>query len=412
MSDFHIIGIDHRAPAAPLVDAAAVAEPELPGVLAALKAGGLADGVLLSTCDRLLLATSGDPAAALSALSGLLAERAALAPAEAAAALATQSGDAAVRHLFGIAAALESRVPGEPHVLGQLKEAPRRAAEAGLAGPETEALLQAAYQAAKRVRNETAIAEGPATMAAVAVRVARDIHGDLSRCAGLLLGTGDMGALLAEQLQAAGLSRLSASARVAARGEALARRLGAHFAPWEELDAALAGAEIIVTCAGTGRYTLGVEQVAGALRRRRRRPVFVIDAAVPADADPGIDRLDGAFLYGLDDLERLALEGRAGRQAAADAAWRLVDEAVAAWRRGRDERGAAPLVAAVRARFEAERARLLAERPGLDAAEATRLLVNRLLHRPSEALRGLAGDGQAEALARRLFGVDGDDGWT
>ncbi|HYC01662.1 MAG TPA: glutamyl-tRNA reductase [Azospirillaceae bacterium] len=410
MSDIHLIGIDHRSAAAPLIDQAAAVEAELPELLGRLRCDGVGQGLLLSTCDRLCLLTAGDAGAGARALAGLVAERAEVPPLEVAPAIATLSGPGAARRLFAIAASLESRVPGEPHVLGQVKAAHRRAAEAGLVGPELEGLLQAAYQTAKRVRTETAISEGPATMAAVAVRVARDIHGDLKRCAGLLVGMGDMGVLLAEELAAAGLSRLSVTAPSAGRAEALARSLNAHHLPWADLESGVAGAEIIVTAMGAGRYILGPEAVAGALRKRRRKPVFLVDSGVPADVDPGVDRLEGAFLYGLDDLERLALEGRAGRDAAASAAWRLVDEGVAAWERGRRERTAVPLLTALRGSFEAERARLLAERPDLEAVEATRLLVNRLLHRPTEALRQLAGEPQAEELVRRMFGLDGNDG--
>jgi glutamyl-tRNA reductase len=150
------------------------------------------------------------------------------------------------------------------------------------------------------------------------------------------------------------------------------------------------------------------------LKKRRRRPVFVIDTAIPGDVDPAVGGLEGAFVYDLADLERVALEGRATREAAAAAAWAIVDQAVAGFARGRAERAAVPAVAALRGHFEAVRAQLLADHPGGDPAEATRLLVNRLLHQPSQVLRAMAAahdmeQVEAERLLRRLFGLDQPD---
>jgi glutamyl-tRNA reductase len=200
------------------------------------------------------------------------------------------------------------------------------------------------------------------------------------------------------------------------RAEAAARRLSGHFAPWADLDSALAGADIVVTATGLGRYILSTAMMETALKRRRRRPIFVVDAAIPSDVDPAVAGMDGAFVYDLADLERVALQGRVGREAATQAAWSIVDEAVAAFARDRAERAAVPAVAALRAHFERERRRLLADHSGLDAGSATRLLVNRLLHHPSEALRELAADqdgvglaerAAAERLLFRLFRLDG-----
>src|SRR5690606_528458 len=150
--------------------------------------------------------------------------------------------------------------------------------------------------------------------------------------------------------------------------------------------------------------------VRAALRARRQRPVLLIDAAVPGDVEAEVDAIDGAFRYGLDDLERLALEGRAGRVAAADDGWAIVDAAVAAFVADHAGRQAVPALVALRRHFDAARDEILAS-GRLDPAEATRRLVNRLLHEPSEALRRLAAQGgdaaAAEALLRRLFGVGG-----
>jgi glutamyl-tRNA reductase len=190
----------------------------------------------------------------------------------------------------------------------------------------------------------------------------------------------------------------------------IAARLSCPWVSFPPADAVLAEGDILVVAVTGGPRTLSAETMAAVLRQRRRRPVFVIDAAVPPTVEPAVNDLDGAFLYTLDDLERAATAGRNAREAAAAEAWVVLDDELAAFHRRQAERTAVPAVTALRGHFEAIRAALLREEPGLDAEAATRLLVNRLLHAPSEVLRGLAastGDAaEAEALARRLFRLD------
>ncbi len=417
-TSYLVIGASHRTCSGALRDRLTTEEAEVPLMLGRLRDLGFTQAVWLSTCDRVeVQAIHERPSEAALAVADLLADRAGVPEPDLADQLYTHTGADAIRHLFAVACSLDSQIVGEPHILGQLKAAHRHAATAGLTGPELEAALQAAYAAAKRVRSETPIAEGATSLVAAAVQVARDLHGELKRCSGLLLGLGDMGALVLDGLREAGLGRLTVASPVDRRAESAARRLNSHFVPWADLDSALAGADIVVTAAGLGRYILTVPAMEAALKRRRRRPMFVVDAAIPADVDPGVAVLDEAFVYDLADLERVALQGRVGREAATRAAWAIVDEALAGFVRTRAERAAVPAVAALRAHFETERRRLLAEHGRLDAQAATRLLVNRLLHRPSEVLRSLAAEGDgaglteraaAERLLLRLFGL-GDE---
>lgn len=406
-----VVGATHRSSTVALRDRLFIDEAAAPELFQRLTAAGIAQALVLSTCDRVEIQGMADnPAAAIAAVVDLFAARAGVASAEIAGQVDILSGDDAVRRIFAVAASLESQVIGEPQVLGQVKEGHRLAARHGMIGAEFDSLMQAAYGAAKRVRSETAVAERPVTLASSAVQVARDLHGDLSECAGLLIGLGDMGDLIAGQLRLAGVGRMTLTGP-SRRSEAEARRLGWHFTPFEALDEVLADADIVVTAAGTGRYLVSAPALARALKQRRRRPVLVIDGGVPGDVDPETDRLDGAFCYTLDDLERVAREGRANRETAAREAWAIVDAAVATWRRAQAERDAVPALVALRRRFEAARDDVLAADPKADAAEATRRLVNRLLHRPSEALRELASDSDpnrhaADRVIARLFGLD------
>src|SRR3954452_15219073 len=289
-SELVLVGVNHRSSSGAVRDLICTDEAEIPGVLARLQAGGLSEFMWLSTCDRVeVLASSDDPAGTAATAACALAERAGMTAQALAPELYTLTGGDAVRHLFAVACSLDSQVVGEPHVLGQVKAAHRASVAAHASGPELEAVLQAAYAAAKRVRTETAIAERPVSIAAAAVQTARDIHGELDRSSCLLIGLGDMGELMAEALREAGLPRLTVTSRVDRRAEAAARRLGCHYSPMADLDAALQAADIVVTAAGLGRYILSAEQMDAVLKKRRRRPVFVIDTAIPGDVDPTVD---------------------------------------------------------------------------------------------------------------------------
>jgi len=358
--------------------------------------------MVLSTCDRTELALIDDGRGDLADRAiGLLAEQAGAEAAELKAQAFRLRGDEALQHLFAVAGSLDSQVIGEPQILGQLKLAHRQAAEAGLVEGNLAAMLQAAYVAAKRIRSETPIAERPVSMAAAAVQLARNVHGDLSRSAALLLGSGEMGELMIEQLRRAGLARVTVAHPVARRAELLAQRLVAHHVDMAALPDGLAAADIVVGALGTGTYAIVPDAIALALKRRRRRPMLLIDAAIPGDVDPMIDALADVFRYDLADLEQIAVEGQAGRAAAAARGWAIVGEEVARFRRERAAREAAPMVVALRRHFEMARAEILAEGP-TDAATATRRLINRLLHDPSELLRRAAASGETTMNAAAL----------
>jgi len=412
-----VVGATHRSSTLALRDRLFIDDTAAPDFYRRLADAGVTQAIMLSTCDRVEVQGMAEaPAAAIEVVREILAARAGEDPAEIAPQLETLMGDEALRHIFAVAASLESQVIGESQVLGQVKDGHRQASRYGMVGPALESLLQAAYAAAKRVRNETEIAERSVTLASGAVQIARDLHGDLSGSTGLILGLGDMGDLIGGQLRLAGLGGtiLTGPSR---RTEAEARRMGCNFVPFDELEDALADADIVVTAVGTGRFLITVEAMEQALRRRKRRPVLILDGGIPADVEPAVHNLDGAFVYTLDDLEQVAREGRANREAAAAEAWKIVDAETSGWRRSLAERTAVPTLLSLRNSFEAMRDEILAGDPNADAAEATRRLVNRLLHRPSQALRELAAEAGDEAekqaiahIVARLFGLPDTDG--
>jgi len=409
-----IVGVSHRTGTAALRERLFVDEAGQTELLATLRAAGLHQGLVLSTCDRTELhAIADDSAKAAAALRDILARHGSVSAADIAAQGYELSGDAALRQLFAVASSLDSVVIGEPQVLGQVKDSHRLAAALGMSGPQLESALRAAYAAAKRVRSETTLGQRPVSIAAAAIQMARGVHGDLARCAALLLGGGEMGELMATQLRQSGLTQLTVLHKSPARAALIAHRLGGHVRPLEELAAALAAADILIAALGDERQSVTFAAIRQALRARRQRPMICIDSAVPGDIEPAVHDLDGAFRFDLGDLERLAIEGQSSRLAAADPAWAIVDAEVAAFTAGEAARQAAPAVIALRRHFEAARDRVLAENPGADAATVARLLVNRLLHAPSSLLRELAAnttvdDGAElvaiERLLARLFG--------
>ena len=408
-----ITGVNHRTGTLGLRDQLFVEDTDVPGVLARLQEAGLQEAMVLSTCDRVEVhATADNPDIAAQKISDALAAHAGIPGEQIAGQLYLHQGEAAIRHAFRVTASLESQIIGEPQILGQVKASHRMAREAGLIGRTLEPLYQAAYAAAKRVRHETAIGERPVTIAAASVELIRGLHGDLSRLNALLIGVGEMGEIIATQLKSAGLIYLTVTHPMTLRASNIARNLECHVEEYENLSSALTNADIVLCALGRRHHVLTADMVRAALKKRRYRPVFFVDAAVPGDIEPAVTRLDDAFVYDLNDLERVALEGLASREQEADIARQIVEDEIEKYMGDQNQRTVAPLISQLRQHVEALRVGALNEAQG-DAEKATRLLMNRLLHSPSEILRVSTSNPEgpekisniAEA-ARKLFGLN------
>lgn len=409
-----VVGASHRSSTLALRERLVIDDAMLPRFLGRLEEAGISQAVVLSTSERVeVYAVDGRPEQAAAVVTRALAEEAGLGADELVGQLYVFEGDEAVRHIFAVVAALDSFILGEPQVLEQIAAGRGLARERGMLGPELNSLLDAASRAAERVRAETGLGGRPASIAGAAVQIARDIHGDLSRCTGLVLGPGEMGELLAERLLEAGLGRLVLTGRSATRLEQASRRLRCEVIPIDTLEEALAEADIVIASLGIGTHLVTAAMVEAALRRRRRRPVFLVDAAIPGDIDLAVGDADGAFLYDLNDLERVVMEGQADREAAARAAWEIVEAEAAGYLGRAATREALPVIEALRRHFEAVRSEVLAA-AGSDAEAATRALIERLLRDPARALERMSTDAaagedrtKAETLLGRLFGVSG-----
>ncbi len=403
-----LVGANHRSSSASLRERLYFEPSETPAFLARLRRDGLGSALALATCDRVeVVAAHDDADRAAGIILDTLASRSGVPRPDLDDQCIRLAGQAALRHLFSVSASLESLIVGEPQVLGQVRAGDRMAREAGMIDPTLDAALSRAYHTAKRVRTETAIGERPVSIASSAERTARNIHGDLSSTSVLLVGGGEMGCMIADHLRAAGAGRLTVAARIASQAQGLARQLGGHYGLFEELDALLADADIVIGALGAGRPEISESSVRRAIARRRRKPVFLIDASVPGDIDPKVNDLDSAFLYDLDDLDAVASEGRNVRDSEAVAARAIVDQEVSRFLIDEAGRDADPLVTALRRQFESAREAALSDAAG-DASRATQLLINRLLHDPSSALRRMAEDGdgsidRARDVLARLF---------
>ncbi len=346
MADLHrtqgrpfVLGANHRSSSMALRDRLVIEDAALPDFLNKLKEHGFDQALVLSTCDRIeVQSVHPDPEGAAQTGLRLLAEQGEMAHDELDGHFYTLKDDEALRHIFAVPASLDSLVIGETQVFGQVKACLNISAEAGLLGPELDAIVQAALKASKRVRTETEIGRRPVSISTAALGVARGLHGDLDRCAGLLIGCGNMGETVAQDMVAANLGTLMVLHPKAARAEAAARALDCHWAPFESLPEAIARADIVLSSLGSRQYIVAEETVAAALKKRRNKPIFFVDAGIPGDIDPAVERCDGAFLYNLDDLERVAMEGRAKRRSVSGKAWEIIDAEVDAFLKAKAEK--------------------------------------------------------------------------
>ena len=405
-----LVGLSHQATPIAVRERAFVPLPRAAELSRELARAG--EAVCLSTCNRTELYLVGDDAEqrgldALAAVSGL--DENGLR-----AVVYRLSDEAAGLHLFRVAAGLDSMVPGEGEILGQV----RTAFEAGATGPVLDRLFRQALHAGKKVRAETAIAESPASVSSAAAALAQQVFGRLDSCRVLLVGAGHVAELSARSLAARGAGIAFVANRSPERAEALARRFGGYGIPLEQAAERLGEVDVVVSSTGAPGWTLDRSRVEGALRGRKGRPLFLIDLAVPRDLDPAIHELDGCYLYDIDDLESVVAASLAGRRREAARAEAIVAEEAVRFREWQASREVVPAIASLRAWAEEIRAAELARARGrLDLSESqhaavesvTAQIVNKLLHLPTirlkEAAAGAEGGSYAEAV-RHLFGLE------
>ena len=313
----------------------------------------------------------------------------------------------AARHLMRVAVGLDSMVLGEPQILGQLKDAYQQARQSKGLGGELERLFQHTFAVAKQVRTETGIGKNPVSVAYAAVSMASRIFDDFSRSRALLIGAGETIELVARHLYEAGVRQLTVANRTRERAELVAGPLGATAITLQEIPDALEHADIVISSTASPLPILGKGMVERALKKRRHRPVFMVDIAVPRDIEPEVGELADVFLYTVDDLEEVIQENRRHRQVAADQAESLIEHGVGSWQHERRIRSGGELIRDYREHGEALRdlsrdqalERLArGEDPAKVIERLAHQLTNRLLHQPTQAIRDAASEEQHDLL--------------
>jgi glutamyl-tRNA reductase len=325
----------------------------------------------------------------------------------------------AVSHVFAVASGLDSMVLGEPQILGQLKDAYRAAQETGTTGPLLNRLFQAAFSVAKRVRTETEIGANAVSVASAAVAMARTVFASFENRTALMVGAGETVALAARHLHADGLRRMIIANRSIARAQELAAEFQGFAIGLDDIGAHLREADIVVASTASPHAIITREMAATALRARKRRPIFMVDIAVPRDIEPAVAELEDVYLFTVDDLQSVVNENMENRRQAAREADRMIATEVDRFELQLRTRSAAPTIR--RLRHEAERTReltleqarrMLAAGRGTDEVleflAAT--LTNRLIHAPSQRLREAAesGDERIIGAIAEIYRLDRD----
>ena len=401
-----LVGISHHQAPIELRERAAL-DSKNAAELARTLAGEHSEAVCLSTCNRteLYLADESPQGAEEKAEAALLALEEDLGPA-----LYRLRDDEAAFHLFRVAAGLDSLVPGEGEILGQV----RAAHAAGATGAILDRLFSQALHAGKKARTETAIGESPASVSSAAAALAEQVFGDLGDRRVVVIGAGKVGGLAIRNFVSRGAAIAFVANRTSDRAQELAARFGGAPLPLDRVGEALADADVVLSSTSAPGWTLTRDVVERALPQRKGRPLFLIDLAVPRDLDPAIHELDGCYLYDIDDLEAVVADTLADRRREAERAERIVAAEVDRFRAWQASLDVVPAIASLRARAEeirtAELDRAKLSGPERRAAESvTAAVLNKLLHLPTSRMKqaAAAADGVIYADAvRHLFGLE------
>src|SRR6202522_1332806 len=411
-----LLGLNHKTAPIELRERLAIGPQQLEEATRSLmQAPGVLEGMILSTCNRVELLTSLEPDAPH--LMDFVGSYFRSDPKLLAPHIYEYRQENAVRHLFRVACSLDSMVIGEPQILGQVKSSYLAARAAGGIRGHLWNGRQRAFVVAKRVRTETQIGNSSVSIASVAVELARKIFGSLENKKVLIVGAGKMSEQAARHLMTQGAGTVLVANRTHERAEQLAQRFGGRAVRFEDLYSSADQADIIITSTGSARPVFRREHAQHFLQQRRGRPMFFIDIAVPRYVDPEVNKLDGIFLYDIDDLQSVAGSHLKERGKEAEVAEAMILAEVTKYQRRLHALNVAPEIVQLQQSAEqirqAELRRLASRLQTLSpeqqaAVEAlTRGLVNKFLHQPVQAIKAAATEGNVVAVdaIREAFGV-------
>jgi glutamyl-tRNA reductase len=423
--DILVVGLNHRTAPIELRERLHVPERDLPRALEMLRAvPDLPELMLLTTCNRVEVygVSEGSALSAAQAIADTLGRFHGVDTMAFAGNLYTHVAGEAVRHVFRVAASLDSLVIGEPQILGQVKSAYAAAQAQEATGAILNNLLEQAFHVAKRVRTETGIGTSPVSVSSVAVDLARKIFGELAGRSALILGAGEMAELALRHLVDDGVKSVLVANRSYDRAQALARQFCGRAVTFDDFRQEMVGADIVISATSAPHLLLKREDLEAITLKRRHRPIFLIDISDPRNIDPTCNDVDNVYLYNIDDLQAVVNANVEERKQEAERAAPIIEREVAVylnWLRSLD---VVPTIVSLRQRVEeirqAELAKALGRLGALSpeqreaVAAMTQSMVNKILHQPMTELkrRATLQDGHLyTSVLRRLFGLEGKD---
>jgi glutamyl-tRNA reductase len=420
MSPLFVSGVNHVSAPVDIREQLALEEDKIREVLVDLFGQGVfAEVMIVSTCNRVeVYGVTEVPGEARQAAFGRLGAQRGLKARDLEPMLYTKTEDEAVRHAFRVAAALDSMLLGEPQILGQVKDAFALAQSAGTVGPLLHSLMSQAFSVAKKVRTETEVGRHAVSVSFAAVELGRKIFGGLEARAVLLVGAGEMAELAARHLVEDGALPIYVANRTWSRAQELARQLSGTAVPFEQLGSVMASVDIVIASTAAPEPIIRVSDVERALHARRARPLFLVDIAVPRNVEAGVNDLDNAFCYDIDDLRSVVESNLRERQHEAQRAETLVAREVERFAARLRDLEVVPTIVSLRDKLEtirrAELDKALGRLSGVD--EETRrvmealsqAIVNKILHAPMVKLKDSSRAGHGSRwieLISELFGL-------
>jgi glutamyl-tRNA reductase len=416
-----LIGLNHKTAPIAVREKVFAGCQEEKDLLASLRSqSGVGEVLYLSTCNRVeIIASVDEPEDAGRSLSAFLARNGGLTEAEAASCLYKYYDEEAVRHIFRVAASLDSLVMGETQILGQVKDAYRQALAQNATGVVLNRLMHCSFRAAKRVRSETAIAVNPVSVSFAAVELAKKIFGSLAGKKILLIGAGEMAELTGTHLIGNGAEEIIVANRSLSQASLLAEKFHGEAVSLDALEAKLIEADIVISSTGAPAYIITADLIRKIHHQRRNRLLFLIDIAVPRDIDPAASSLENVYLYNIDNLQDIVDENMNVRKKEAIKAEMIVEEEITRYVSWQKEQESVPTIVSLRNKageiVKAEMHKAAGWMHNLDKEEQEKVdnlvnaIVNKLLHTPVAALKEESSEFSSRdivATARRLFRLD------
>lgn len=421
MRDIVLLGLNHKTAPVDVRECIAFTADETDRALVMLRDNPIiGESVLFSTCNRIeLLMAVDERDAAVTMAKQFIAEFKKVPISQFENSLYQYVGDQAVRHTLQVAASLDSMVVGEPQILGQMKEAYRRATVEKTSGVILNKLLHRTFFVAKKIRTETGIGDHAVSISYAAIELGKKIFGDLEGKRVMLVGAGEMAELAVEHLIRNRAGTITVANRTFSRGVELADRFRGKAIKFEEIIDCIQAVDIVISSTGATEYVLRRDQIKEAMKSRRNRSLFFIDIAVPRDIDPDINRINNAYVYDIDDLKGIVDENIQDRNREAVKAQRIIDEAVIGFRKWYDTLAVVPTIVSLRGKVESMASQELEKTLGtlshlseFDKRAIERMtgaLVNKILHEPTDYLKknGCRGNKTAALdLTRKLFNLE------